>query len=503
MTPRAVADPAGAGQRVRQDRAGELASALHAAGVEIVSTGSTASRDRGGRHPGDPGRGADRLPGVPRRPGQDAAPAGARRPARRPAPPAHVAAAGRAGDRAVRPAGVQPVPVPRDGRLRRRARTSASSRSTSAARRWCGRRRRTTPSVAVVTSPGGVPAGPRGAGRRRVHPGASAGGWRRAAFADTADVRRRGGQLVARTLASGDRTGRPRLAGARRWRRKARRCATARTRTSRPRSTSTRPRRPGLAQAEQLHGKEMSYNNYVDADAAWRAANDFTEPAWRSSSTPTRAASRSAPTSPRRTARPTPATRCRAFGGVIAANRPVTRRAGRAGRGDLHRGDRRAGVRRRRGGVLRDKKNLRLLVAPGRGSRPPAEFRQVGGGMLVQTRGPDRRARRRPGQLDAAAGEPADEATLADLAFAWRACRSVKSNAILLAADGATVGVGMGQVNRVDAARLAVDRAGRPGRGAVAASDAFFPFAGRPAGPDRRRGRGRSCSPAGRSATRR
>ena len=66
---------------------------------------------------------------------------------------------------------------------------------------------------------------------------------------------------------------------------------------------------------------------------------------------------------------------------------------------------------------------------------------------------------------------------LADLAFAWRACRAVKSNAILLAADGASVGVGMGQVNRVDSCRLAVERAGERAAGSVAASDAFFPFA--------------------------
>ena len=75
------------------------------------------------------------------------------------------------------------------------------------------------------------------------------------------------------------------------------------------------------------------------------------------------------------------------------------------------------------------------------------------------------------------AGSPAGPDTLADLEFAWRACRSVKSNAILLASGGASVGVGMGQVNRVDAARLAVARAGDRAEGSVAASDAFFPFA--------------------------
>jgi phosphoribosylaminoimidazolecarboxamide formyltransferase/IMP cyclohydrolase len=81
-----------------------------------------------------------------------------------------------------------------------------------------------------------------------------------------------------------------------------------------------------------------------------------------------------------------------------------------------------------------------------------------------------------PANWTLAAGAPADDATLADLAFAWRTCRAVKSNAIVIAADGATVGVGMGQVNRVDAAKLAVERGGDRVGGAVAASDAFFPF---------------------------
>ena len=82
-----------------------------------------------------------------------------------------------------------------------------------------------------------------------------------------------------------------------------------------------------------------------------------------------------------------------------------------------------------------------------------------------------------PGSWTLAAGDPATEEDLADLAFAWRACRAVKSNAILLASGGASVGVGMGQVNRVDSCRLAVERAGERAAGSVAASDAFFPFA--------------------------
>src|SRR5690606_20630062 len=121
------------------------------------------------------------------------------------------------------------------------------------------------------------------------------------------------------------------------------------------------------------------------------------------------------------------------------------------------------------------RKGLRVLAAPA--WRPSAvEERRISGGVLVQT--PDRvdAPGDDPTTWKLVAGPPADEAVLADLAFAWRACRSVKSNAILLASGGATVGIGMGQVNRVDAARLAVARAGAErSRGAVAASAALFP----------------------------
>ena len=127
--------------------------------------------------------------------------------------------------------------------------------------------------------------------------------------------------------------------------------------------------------------------------------------------------------------------------------------------------------------VLSRKKNIRILVAeaPVRGG---FEQRQISGGVLVQERDLVHADGDDPANWTLAAGQAADDGTLADLVFAWRSVRAVKSNAILLAADGATVGVGMGQVNRVDSARLAVQRAGEDrARGAVAASDAFFPFA--------------------------
>ena len=234
----------------------------------------------------------------------------------------------------------------------------------------------------------------------------------------------------------------------------------------------------GLAQATQLHGKAMSYNNYVDADAAWRAAHDHGD-------TPTVAIVKHA--NPCGIAVGTDITDAHAkahacdpvsaYGGVIAANRPVTRAAAEqiapiftevvvapAFDDDARE-------------VLEKKKNVRLLVV----DAPPAAglaTREIGGGMLVQEVDAIDATGDDPTTWTLAAGEPADEATLADLVFAWRAVRAVKSNAILLAKGGASVGVGMGQVNRVDSCRLAVERAGAErAQGSVAASDAFFPFA--------------------------
>lgn len=125
--------------------------------------------------------------------------------------------------------------------------------------------------------------------------------------------------------------------------------------------------------------------------------------------------------------------------------------------------------------MLARKKNIRVLVA----AEPLAggsELRPISGGLLIQQSDQLDAHGDNPANWTLATGSPADPATLTDLVFAWRACRAVKSNAIVIAADGATVGVGMGQVNRVDAARLAVERGGERVRGAVAASDAFFPF---------------------------
>ncbi|MBQ0897902.1 bifunctional phosphoribosylaminoimidazolecarboxamide formyltransferase/IMP cyclohydrolase [Micromonospora sp. U56] len=237
----------------------------------------------------------------------------------------------------------------------------------------------------------------------------------------------------------------------------------------------------GLAQAEQLHGKEMSYNNYVDADAAWRAANDFTgQPAVaiiKHANPCGIAVGADVAEAHRRAHACDPVS---AYGGVIAVNRPVSVEMARQVAEIFTEVVVAPGYDEGAAEILQAKKNIRLLRAPAFDPLP-AEWRQVTGGVLVQLRDKVDAEGDDPANWRLATGDPADEATLRDLAFAWRAVRAVKSNAILLAKDGATVGVGMGQVNRVDSARLAVDRAGvERARGAVCASDAFFPFADGP-----------------------
>ena len=270
-----------------------------------------------------------------------------------------------------------------------------------------------------------------------------------------------------------------------------------------------RPGAPaGIAAAELLHGKAMSYNNYVDADAARRAAYDFAEPcvAIIKHSNPCGIAIGIDLADAH--AKANACDPVSAFGGVIAANGPVTAALARqikdvftevviAPEFDPEALD-----------ILSASKNVRLLCCPGGddppqtppahggAARPPMppwpplggafgppggllgamEWRQVTGGMLLQSADRVDEPGDDPANWQLKAGEPVSLEMLADLAFAWKACRSVKSNAILLAAGGASVGVGMGQVNRVDSARLAVQRAGDRAAGSVAASDAYFPF---------------------------
>ena len=163
-----------------------------------------------------------------------------------------------------------------------------------------------------------------------------------------------------------------------------------------------------------------------------------------------------------------------AFGGVIAANRIVTLAMAETVKDIFTEVVIAPGFDAEALELLSQKKNVRLLQLPEGYAREPREFKQISGGLLVQE--PDTHFAP-AAEWSLVAGQPADAATLADLEFAWRAVRAVKSNGILLAHDGASVGVGMGQVNRVDSCHLAVTRAGDRAAGSVAASDAFFPFA--------------------------
>lgn len=233
---------------------------------------------------------------------------------------------------------------------------------------------------------------------------------------------------------------------------------------------------PGLANARQLHGKAMSYNNFVDADAARRAAFDHIEPAVaiiKHANPCGIAVGLDIAEAYRRAFATDPIS---AFGGVVAANRLV----------DVEMAEAMADVFTEvvvapefsadALTILQSKKNLRLLQVAGPHPGRHIESRSISGGVLLQIADLVDAEGDTPAAWERVCGEKVNESVMRDLEFAWRAVRSVKSNAILLAKNGAAVGIGMGQVNRVDAARLAVERAGDRVAGSVAASDAFFPF---------------------------
>ena len=233
----------------------------------------------------------------------------------------------------------------------------------------------------------------------------------------------------------------------------------------------------GIVGAQQLHGKEMSFNNYTDAEAAWRAVLDHRDPA----------------VAIMKHANPCGIAVCElgvavayqhahecdpvsAFGGVVAANRTV----------DLAMAEPLSKIFTEviiapdydtdALELLMKKPSIRILKCDVTAINP-YELRPVSGGVLLQSTDLIDAAGDSPANWTQVSGQPVDAQMMKDLEFAWRSVRSVKSNAILLAKNTASVGIGMGQVNRVDSARLAVSRAGDRVKGSVAASDAFFPFA--------------------------
>jgi phosphoribosylaminoimidazolecarboxamide formyltransferase/IMP cyclohydrolase len=232
----------------------------------------------------------------------------------------------------------------------------------------------------------------------------------------------------------------------------------------------------GIVNAVQLHGKEMSFNNYTDADAAWRAALDHTNPcvAIIKHANPCGIATATDIADAYRKAHECDPVS--AFGGVVAANREVSLAMAsqlaeiftevviapsyEAGAVEL----------------LSKKPSIRILQCE-LSNISRVEMRPVTGGVLLQEMDLIEASGDRPTNWKQVSGAAVDAATMKELEFAWRSVRAVKSNAILLSSNAASVGIGMGQVNRVDSARLAVTRAGDRVKGSVAASDAFFPFA--------------------------
>lgn len=245
--------------------------------------------------------------------------------------------------------------------------------------------------------------------------------------------------------------------------------------------------RQGFAHAEQLGGKPMSYNNYVDADAAWRAVWDFAPSiavaVVKHNNPCGLAVADDVATAHKKAHACDPVS---AYGGVIAANTTVTLAMAESVRPIFTEVIVAPDYEPEALELLQTKKkNLRILKV----QEPPMssrQIRQIDGGLLVQDTDLINALGDDPSSWKLVSGQPADEQTMRDLQFAWRAVRCVKSNAILLAHDQATVGIGMGQVNRVDSCNLSVERANtladglERARGAVAASDAFFPFADGP-----------------------
>ena len=231
----------------------------------------------------------------------------------------------------------------------------------------------------------------------------------------------------------------------------------------------------GVAGAIQLHGKEMSYNNYVDVEAAWRAAYDHADPAVaiiKHTNPCGIAVGANIESAYLKAHACDPIS---AFGGVIAANREVNETVAKAVSEVFTEVIAAPSFTKAALEILSQKPSIRILtIEP---TAPLLELRPILGGALVQNFDRIDAEGDALGNWQLVAGKAATPEQLKDLQFAWKAVRAVKSNAILLANDLAAVGIGMGQVNRVDSARLAVSRAGDRASGSVAASDAFFPFA--------------------------
>jgi len=229
----------------------------------------------------------------------------------------------------------------------------------------------------------------------------------------------------------------------------------------------------GVATAELLSGKEMSFNNYVDADAAWQLVCDFDELACAIIKHTNPAGMALGVTAEEAYRKALACDPVSAFGGIVAFNRSVDAAAARAVTEIFVEVIIAPEYEPAALDVLKTKKNLRVLRAGEPKSIAGLEYKQISGGMLVQTRDSHRLKRE---DLRVVTKRAPSEKELDDLVFAWTVCKHTKSNAIVYARDNQTVGVGAGQMSRVDSVKLGAMRAQLPIEGSVLASDAFFPF---------------------------
>ena len=234
---------------------------------------------------------------------------------------------------------------------------------------------------------------------------------------------------------------------------------------------------PGtLATYHQLQGKELSYNNIADADAAWECVKAFEQPACViiKHANPCGVAIGDGPLQAYRRAFATDPTS--AFGGIIAFNRPVDGDTAQAVSKQFVEVLLAPGFGEDALAIMKDKPNVRLLEVPMAQGGNRLDLKRVGGGLLVQS--PDEH-RLTASALKVVTKRQPTPQQLADLLFAWQVAHYVKSNAIVYCGNGQTLGIGAGQMSRVDSARIASIKAANAGldlQGSVVASDAFFPF---------------------------
>ena len=235
------------------------------------------------------------------------------------------------------------------------------------------------------------------------------------------------------------------------------------------------PAVPGVASAVQVQGKELGYNNIADTDAAFGCVAEFTEPACVIVKHANPCGVAVAGDIALAYERALASDSISAFGGIVAFNRPIDEQTARAVTEIFTEVVIAPGADEAARAVFATKKNLRLLLTEGVPSptRPRRTFRSVDGGFLIQD---EDIAPAETLTVTAVTGKEPSPAELQDLLFAFTVVKHVKSNAIVLAKEGATVGIGGGQTSRLDSAKTAVDRAGERAKGAVVASDAFYPF---------------------------